>query len=322
MFYGIEVCMANRIKISSIGAKALSVDVSVTYQDMVRQMLSYWDAKLRQVLPDQPDLIVLPEMCDLPEGLSNEKELDYYQQGQDLLFEFFTGQARKHKCYLVYPTIRTLEDNSRRNSCMVLDRQGTVAGIYDKNHIVISENTERWTLCGSQAPLIDCDFGKIACAICFDLNFDPLRSKYIAARPDLLVFPSLFHGGLQQAWWAYSCRCHFVAAVSGHAVPSQIRNPHGNVLASTTNYIDYVTASVNLDCKLVHLDENREKLVALKEKYKTQVDINDPGLFGSVLVTSESEAVDVNDMLGEFNIELLDDYLQRSLKFHLQHGAD
>jgi predicted amidohydrolase len=308
--------MANRIKISTIGASALSVDVNATCQDMAHQMQGYWDAKLQQVLPDHPDLIVVPEMCDLPESLSNEKELDYYQQGKDLLFEFFAGQAKKNNCYLVYPTIRTLEDNTRRNSCIVIDRQGRVAGIYDKNHIVLSENSEKGIQCGDQAPLIDCDFGKMACAICFDLNFEPLRSKYIAAEPDLLVFPSLFHGGLQQAWWAFSCRCHFVGAVTHDAGPSQIRNPHGHVLATTTNYVDYVTATVNLDCKLVHLDENREKLVALKEKYKTQVDINDPGLFGSVLVTSESGTVDVNHMLGEFNIEVLDDYLQRSLRFH------
>lgn len=310
--------MANRIRISTLGAAPLSVDGNATSKDIVHQMLAYWDAKLQQVLPDQPDLIVLPEMCDHPKNVSNERELEYYQQKKESLFDFFANQAQNNNCYIIYPTIRNLEGHSRRNSCMVIDRQGTVAGIYDKNHIVIGENTEKGIVCGSEAPLIKCDFGKIACAICFDLNFDSLRLQYVAARPDLLIFPSMFHGGLQQAWWAYSCRCHFVAAAIPLAGPSEIRNPHGNVIATTTNYVDYVTSSVNLDCKLVHWDENREKLKAFKEKYKTRVDINDPGLFGSVLVTSESETADITIMLREFEIEPLDDYLQRSLTFHQQ----
>lgn len=310
--------MANRIKISTIGASALSADVDLSCQEMVHQVLEFWEMKLQQVLPDQPDLIVLPEMCDLPDNLSEEKELAYYQQGKNVLFDFFASQAQKNNCYLVYPTIRTLEDHSRRNSCIVLDRQGKVAGIYDKNHIVISEKTEKGIECGTEASLIDCDFGQMACAICFDLNFEPLRLQYVTAKPDLLIFPSMFHGGLQQPWWAYSCRCYFVAAVETHAGPSQIRNPHGNVLATTTNHVDHVTASVNLDSKLVHLDGNSEKLKVLKKKYQIQVEINDPGHFGSVLVTSESNTVDVDHMLREFEIELLDDYLQRSLNFHQQ----
>jgi predicted amidohydrolase len=311
--------MANRIKISTMGAELVLVDSDATSQEIVNQMLEYWDAKLQRVLPDQPDLIVLPEMCDHPENVSTEKELKYYQERDDSLFSFFANYARKNNCTLIYPTIRTLDDKSRRNSSIVIDRQGNVAGVYDKNHIVISEKTDKGIDCGTHAPLIECDFGQIACAICFDLNFEPLRLQYVTAKPDLLVFPSMFHGGLQQPWWAYSCRCHFVGAVATHAGPSQIRNPHGNVIATTTNYVDHVSASVNLDCKLVHLDGNGEKLAALKQKYKTQVEITDPGHFGSVLVTSESDTVDADHMLREFEIELLDDYLQRSLNFHQQN---
>jgi predicted amidohydrolase len=308
--------MANRIRISTVNAPQLSVDLNASTSQRIGQMTSYWDKQIQQVLPGEPDLIVLPEMCDHPENLSPEQQLDYYRQGTDTLFAFFADRAKANNCYLIYPTIRTLADGSRRNSSMVIDRQGIVAGVYDKNHIVIGENTERGIQCGAEASLIECDFGRIACAICFDLNFEPLRSQYVRAKPDLLVFPSQFHGGLQQAWWAYSCRCHFVAATIPLAGPSEIRNPHGNVIATTTNYVNHVTATVNLDCKLVHLDENLDKLRALKEKYKTEVNIKDPGLFGSVLVTSESDAVNVGAMINEFEIELLDDYMQRSLSFH------
>jgi hypothetical protein len=43
------------------------------------------------------------------------------------------------------------------------------------------------------------------------------------------------------------------------------------------------------------------------------VTIKDPGFLGSVLITSEHETVSVDDMIAEFEIELLDDYMARAL---------
>src|SRR5690606_27636859 len=124
-----------------------------------------------------------------------------------------------------------------------------------------------------------------AFVICFDLNFEELRLKYQAAKPDLIVFPSMYHGGLMQEYWAYSCRAHFVSSVAPANLPSEIISPVGHTLAASTNYFDFTTATVNLDCRVVHLDGNWGKLRALKEKYGSQVTIFDPGRLGAVLLT-------------------------------------
>jgi len=127
----------------------------------------------------------------------------------------------------------------------------------------------------------------------------------------LIVFPSMYHGGLMQAYWAYSCRSYFVAAVAGQS--SEIRNPLGQVVSSNTNYFDYTVAEINLDCRLAHLDYNWERLRALKQKYGPQVSITDPGHLGAVMVTSEHPGISVDEMIEEFEIELLDDYMTRAL---------
>jgi hypothetical protein len=90
----------------------------------------------------------------------------------------------------------------------------------------------------------------------------------------------------------------------------------GERLAHSTNYFPNITATINLDCAQAHLDGNRGKLAALKKKYGPEVSIFDPGKLGSVLIISESETVDVNAMIREFEIELLDDYLERALTHH------
>jgi hypothetical protein len=41
-------------------------------QKVVDQIKTFWLNRLMQVLPDRPDLIVLPEYCAIPRGMSRE----------------------------------------------------------------------------------------------------------------------------------------------------------------------------------------------------------------------------------------------------------
>ena len=75
--------------------------------------------------------------------------------------------------------IREENEGVLRNSCVILDRNGEIAGIYDKNFPTIGE-MEKGIKAGKEAPIIQLDFGKVAVAICFDLNFDELREQYAA----------------------------------------------------------------------------------------------------------------------------------------------
>ncbi len=308
------------VKIATIGPRPLSIDVNTEPQKVVDKMISHWRNRFAQVLPDRPDLIVVPEACDRPAGFGLDKRLKYYRVRKRQIQDFFARVAKENNCYIVYSAAREMMDGSWRNSSVMLDRTGNIAGIYNKNHVVIEETTKAGILCGRDAPIIDCDFGRVAFAICFDLNFDELRLKYVKARPDLIIFSSMYHGGLMQAYWAYSCRCHFVGAIAGRATPSEIYNPLGQVVTSNTNYFDFAVAAVNLDCALVHLDYNWQRLRKLKAKYGPKVKITDPGCLGAVLVSSEDEKISVEEMVKEFEIELLDDYMARALAHRHKPG--
>jgi predicted amidohydrolase len=281
-------------------------------------MIDYWRGKLDRVLPDRPDLIVVPECCDRCANHSVEQAHDYYRARGDQVRDMFARAARQHRCYIAYAAVRGMADGTWRNSIQLLDRHGEVAGVYDKNHPTIDE-MEGGIRPGSEAPIIECDFGRVACAICFDLNFDELRTQYVERRPDLILFASMYHGGLMQPYWAYSCRAYLVSAVA--RLPSQVIDPLGRVVASTTNYLDFVTTTANLDCCLVHLDYHWEKLEALKRAYGADVSILDPGLLGSVLVTSETSGRAVTEMLAEFEIEPLDGYFARARRARRAHLA-
>ena len=305
------------VTIATLGPSPMTVNANADPQQVVNSVIAHWEHQFSRVLPDKPDLIVVPEACDRPGGLSPEKQKAYYGVRKNQVRDYFAKVARENNCYVVYSAKRAVADGTWRNSSIVLDRKGEVAGIYNKNHPTIGEN-DKGILSGRDAPVFDCDFGRVACAICFDLNFDELRLKYAKAKPDVIVFSSVYHGGLMQAYWAYSCRSHFVGAIAGRATPSQIINPLGQVVAANSNYFDYTVATVNLDCALVHLDGNWGRLRAMKARYGPKVKITDPGRLGSVLIASEHETVGIDEMIDEFEIERLDDYFSRSRAYRLK----
>lgn len=311
--------MARFVKISTLAPALPLAPPGLDSEACVATMIElHLRPALEKVLPDRPDLIVLPEMCDCYGNFSNQQLLEYCWVRGERILQFFQEAARAHCCYLAYPTLRRLGDGSWRNSVFLIDRAGEVAGIYNKNHPMVEETTQLGILGGNRAPVWECDFGRVACAICFDLNFDALRLQYARSGPDIVLFSSVYHGGLMQAYWAYSCRAHFVASVAG--VPSAMISPVGKELATTTNYFDFVTATLNLDCCVAHLDYNHEKFVALKARYGADVAIADPGFLGSVLLSSQSAGASVADMVREFNIEPLDAYLARACEHHCGPG--
>ncbi len=207
------------VTIATIGAAPATVPADATPQEIVDRMIAHWRRKFAQVLPDKPDLIVVPEACDRPGGFSGEKLRQYYDVRRDQVKEFFARTARQNKCYVVYSAHREMPDGTRRNSSVLIDRTGQVVGVYNKNHPTIGE-MDKGIPSGKDAAVIECDFGRVALAICFDLNFDELRLKYAEAKPDLVIFSSMYHGGLVQGYWAYSCRSHFVGAIAGRGTRS------------------------------------------------------------------------------------------------------
>ena len=328
--YGISLCLililsdapalaSGYVKIATIGTAAPSFSGRKDMQKVVDELVSFWDRQMQQVLPDQPDLILLPEFFDIPSGFSSEVQEEFIAIRGDQIHSFLASIAKKNKCYIAYGTLRRDDAGNLRNSAILVDRTGKTVGIYDKNFPTIGE-MENGIVAGNKTPVFECDFGRVAMVICFDLNFEELRDQFASQQPDLILFPSMYHGGQMQNNWAYACRSFFVGAISGRGTLSQIRNPLGDEIASSTNYFNYTIASLNLNSELVHLGYNFGKLSALKSKYGSSVTIKDPGNLGPVLVSSEDEKLKITDLFKEFEIQTLDEYFESSRKFRLRTG--
>ena len=303
--------MAKYVTVSTLGPRPVAVNSNSKPEDIIARMKEHWSRELAQVLPDKPDIIVLPEACDRPCAFTMDKRLEYYRVRGTQMLEFFSKKAKENYCYIAYSAAREMPDKTWRNTTQIIDKKGEVIGTYDKNHPTIGEMDNAHIMPGSEATIINCDFGKVGFVICFDLNFEAIRQQYEKLKPQLLLFSSMYHGGLMANYWAYSCQTYLVGAIAG--LENYVISPVGEKLATNTNYFNYLTATVNLDYRVVHLDGNWDWVDTIKRKYGPKVKVRDPGFLGAVMLSSETDEFTIDDIIEEFGIEDFDGYMRRSL---------
>lgn len=110
--------IAKYVTISCIGPRPLVVDASVSPEETVNLMIEHWRKQLDNVLPDRPDLIVLPEACDRPDVTRYplKERLAYYRTRGNRFRDFLADVARQHRCYITYPAHTEAADGSWRNA--------------------------------------------------------------------------------------------------------------------------------------------------------------------------------------------------------------
>ena len=304
--------MALFVKVASIPGGQLHARITYDYEACVQEELVYWQRQLDMVIPDKPDLIVTPECCDRPGNLPLNVREAYYRVRGDRMRDYFMVAARRYNTNIAYAAVREMPDGTYRNSIQFINRRGKIDGIYNKHILVIEENTLHNIRYGRDIKAIHTDIGRICGSICFDLNFDEPMRKTVAQKPDLLVFSSMYHGGIMQQQWAYQCRAYMITCIGGTETANVI-NPVGEIVAESSNYFKYVSARINLDYIVAHLDHNWERFDAMKRRYGDLVDIRVPYGLGCALLTCNSPDHTMPSIADEFGIERWDDYYARSM---------
>jgi len=222
--------------------------------------------------------------------------------------KLYADFAAREKC-CVAGSAKVREGGHVHNSIVFIGPDGGVLGVYHKTFLTMGE-IESGLHSGPGAVVVDSPIGRLGGIICFDLNFAELRREYIAKKPEILTFSSMYHGGLVQATWAYECRAYFVSALQIEG--SGILDPYGWPVKLTDCYSDVARATINLDYAMAHLDYNREQLDKLAKQCRGDISVDIPANVGSVLITNLTDKYVLDDVVREFGIELLDDYFARA----------
>ena len=232
------------------------------------------------------DLAVLPEIAVTsggPSGIAGAVPLKGPVQ------DAFARKARQHRCYIVVPML-LLEDKDKKlfyNAAVLIDRKGEVAGIYRKLHLAVvtgADSMETGATPGKEAPVFDCDFGKLGIQICFDVEFAYGWDELARKGADLVVWPTASPQTAHPASLAAQHRYYIVSSPWRHN--ASIFEPTGKIMAQVKPPEQILVAELDLSYAILPWSPRLSDGQALRRKYGDKVGFRyyeeeDNGIFWS-----------------------------------------
>ena len=226
-------------------------------------------------------------------------------------------KASAHGVYVVCPLVLD-EDGTRRNSSVLIGRDGRIAGIYRKN-FPTHEELDAGVIPGTEAPVFETDFGRLGLSICFDLFFWEVGSRLAAGGAELVIWSSMPPGGRMLARWPTEFGFQMGAVTSNRSTfvdvaGREIAMMRGGIYNATGGAVaPLTTATLDLDRRLLCHDYNLRRIEAVCEKYGSS-NIYAEWIRSECLVVFGSQMPDIttDELIEEFKMETMRDYLGRA----------
>ena len=206
----------------------------------------------------KPDLIVMPEVW---QGWEETDRISSLARLRAI--------AKAHHCYILHTTI--LEDGGASyNMALLIGRDGETAGRYDKVYPYWGELHQ--VKPGQPHPVMECDFGKIGVAICFDANFPSVWADAARQGAELMIWSSAYGAGMQLA--AHALNHHFpivTATLSGQSMAFDIDGQRTVNVWSDGHFVQWY--EIDLDRCIFHENFNMDKLAALLAESPRRVEV-------------------------------------------------
>jgi beta-ureidopropionase len=266
-------------------------------------------ARLNRAASFHPDIACLPEL------FSNRAP----EQVPGVVTQRLAGWAREHSSYVIFG-LKTKKGDLVYNSAILLDRQGQVVGHYNKAHPTEGELKDG-TMPGEDAgpPVFKTDFGTIGIQICFDVNWRDGWRHLKEQGAQIVFWPSAYPAGRQLPALALVNQVYVVSAVNGGA--AHIFDITGEPLATTGKYQDWAGATLPLGKRLFETDFNMPKVREIQQKYGSRVAVTWYHDSDWITVASLDPNLSTEDLIKEYALIPLDDYIARSTKEQDQSRA-
>ncbi|MGC9347319.1 MAG: carbon-nitrogen hydrolase family protein [Anaerolineae bacterium] len=283
---------------------------------------------IEQAVAEKPDIVALPETF-VTQGVDygSLDEVAEPVSGAALgpTVDMVSGYARKHDCYIICPPIG-IHGDKYMNDAVLLDRRGEVAGVYAKVHPVVEgsafDSLERGVTPGSEVPVFETDFGRIGIQICFDIMYPEPWAELKGKGAEIVFWCSAYDGGKHLGIYAWQHRYYVVSAVQSRY--ARVIDIMGDTLAKSGWHDPVLAHTIDLDVGLFHCDFNGSVIADIRKVYGPDVTVrtwHEEGLF---TLETNREDLSVADVVEEFRLDPLDDYLARNTKLQdaVREGRD
>ena len=265
---------------------------------------------------EKPDFICFPEICacggPLERAMQHAPALEPFVAAVGKL-------AREVRAALIVPTLARA-GGQVYNSVPVVDATGKLVLVYHKNYLTIDEGEiEAGIMPGVEVPVAECGGVRVGAAVCYDANFDRVAAELERGRARVVFWPSMFWGGQLLQHWALRYGFYVVVAFQNE---NAIIDMSGRYLArrgTDTFQVrggrlpPWAVAEINADRELFHLNANQDKFRAIRAKYGPGVEIEVHQAEAFCLLASRRPDRTVEQIIREFQLETLRDYLARSV---------
>jgi predicted amidohydrolase len=241
----------------------------------------------------------------------------------DRLVETLDGQtitelsvlAKKHNTYIISP-IERREGENRFNTAVLIDRNGKIAGTYDKIYPYWSEFDLKPSVKPGlkDIPVFKTDFGIIGMAICYDANFPEVWQSLRDKGAEVVFWSSAYSAGTQLQ--AYALLHHYYIVTSTWSKDCQVYDITGQrILDEKSGNITIARITLDLDRGIYHENFNMDKLDNLLKAHGDEVEkeLSMPREQWFVLRTKKP-GVSARALAKEFGLEELTVYQDRSRK--------
>ena len=211
--------------------------------------------------------------------------------------------AERHKLIIVWPRLEYEPSRGMRNTSILIDRTGKILGRYDKMFPTVGE-MEKGVIPGTEVPIFETDLGRVGMLICFDMNFREVREALHRGKPDIVVFSSMYRGGLQAQALAFELGAYVVTSVTSEL--GLIVDRCGRILKEST-YEALAVAKVNTNSVALHMDFNWGKMDAMLAKYGSALTF-DYHTREAFYVIEYGGDRDIKELVEEFGLETAADY--------------
>lgn len=220
-------------------------------------------------------VVALPEMFSCPYDKRYFKT--FAAMGHEETAKHMSRWARENGIILVGGSVPESEGDKLYNTCFVFDEKGEQIAKHRKVHLFDVDipgmrfKESNNFVPGEDITVFDTKFGKMGCAVCFDLRFPELFRAMAVRGAEVIIVPAQFNMKTGPAHWELSLRMRavdnevFMVGASaarfegfnyecwGH---SAIVSPYGEVLSSCDEKEQIIYSDIDLN----RVDEVRRQL--------------------------------------------------------------